>query len=381
MQVPCHQQQSGADHRAQHEGDQQDGVVHDGVAEDGRLVDAEQAGNERCLGHGLDALGLALEPHQGEGHGVAGAAHDAVAAHQEDGEEQQRLTSSGQCRVGGVSGDVRHHQNGEDHAGAVDAEEPAQLSQSNDHEHTRSGSEEIDRHGQDQGDQTGQGQSAAGNSGDDQGNTVPDNDVHAHGDDGVEGVCNAFGHNVGQLDGPVMVDDELADGYRAQTHDDGHEHAAGAQAAQIQGIKCAADGAVCGDHGSRDRGRNDQDVADQSGNDRLHLVHLLALGIVICHGEAHEEAHQTHGQLIGHIECLIGCTGSIPAEHCANSADDLDDSTNHDQTHGSAHAAGNGREDLVGSQLLAAFLQFSHKLAFGKTLDRAFLFCHEKILL
>ena len=147
-------------------------------------------------------------------------------------------------------------------------------------------------------------------------------------------------------------------------------------------IAACLSGAVCGDHGSRDRGRNDQDVADQSGNDRLHLVHLLALGIVICHGEAHEEAHQTHGQLIGHIECLIGCTGSIPAEHCANSTDDLDDGTNHDQTHGSTHAAGNGREDLVGSQLLAAFLQFSHKLAFGKAFNCAFfLVCHEKILL
>ena len=382
MQVPCHQQQSGADHRAQHEGDQQDGVVHDGVAEDGRLVDAEQAGNERCLGNSLDALGFALETHQREGHGIACTAHDAVAEHQEHGEELQGLASGSQCGVCSVSSDVRHHQNGEDHAGAVDTKEPAQLCQCDDQEHTRSGSEEVDRDRQCNSDQGRQGQGAARNSRDDQGDAVPDDDVHSHGDDGIEGICDSFGHSIGQLDGPVVVDDELADGHRAQTNDDSHEQATCAQFTQIQSVKGGSNAAICCQSGSRDRRRDHQNVTDQRSDNGLHLVHLLAFCKVPGHGEGHEEAHQAHGQLIGHIECLIGCTGSIPAEHCANSTDDLDDGTDHDQAHGSAHAAGDGGKDLVGGQFLAANLQFFHERTLGKAFNCAFfLVCHEKILL
>ena len=69
---------------------------------------------------------------------------------------------------------------------------------------------------------------------------------------------------------------------------------------------------------------------------------------------------------------LIGCTGSIPAEHCANSTDDLDDGADHDQAHGSAHAAGDGGKDLVGGQFLAANLHFFHERTLGKAFNCAY---------
>ena len=109
----------------------------------------------------------------------------------------------------------------------MDTEEPEDLPQGDKDQHTHGIDQNGQRVSQNGVDEAVEGLGPAGNRGDDERQAIPEDDVDAGGDGGVEAAHDALGYRVGQLDDPVVLHGELGDLDRDEGNQDGHKDAAG----------------------------------------------------------------------------------------------------------------------------------------------------------
>ena len=253
----------------------------------------------------------------------------------------------------------------------MNPEEPAQLVDGNDNDHACRRHQDGQGHADDDGDEGRERHGTSSDTRDDEREPVPDNDVNGRGNNCVERVENALGHDVGHADDPVVVGRELGDAHGHKTDKQADEDAARAQARDRHRRHGRTGGT-----GVRSERRRHEEVADQGDEPTLNHGDAQLLGVVVGHREAHEEAKQAHRELIGRVHDLIDGVGGLdPKRHVHDGADDLDDGADHDEAEGSAHTGTDGTEDGVLGNLGAPFLESLNELPVCELVDELFHGC------
>lgn len=319
---PCKDQgEDGGDDK----GDQHGEVQHQGHAVDQGLVDIEDAAGQDDLGKFLVALGLGKQEH--DDHQAQGAAAAAVAGEVIHGGVPHVGDGQAGCSGSGVFGQVSEPQRVEDSqhgVGAVDAEEPEDLSQQQQDDKAAQAAGDVGQRGLEQGVDGvddiapgGQGEQAPQQAGH-QGDSSP-------GDDGSEALGDILRDAGRHFDGDVPLHQGNVDlgGHDAQ--DEGQEYAVAAQV--VQDDDGTAD--LVGGHGHHDQVGHQGHKAVVEG----HLIVAENLSPGVAHTEHHEHAHEVHAGIVDGVqegrdscrldEALVGVNLDAvqQIEHCADHDD------------------------------------------------------------